>query len=372
MKNRILKGSFILVVALPAMAISYFNRPGKSDSVPIAFDQVAHTSSSSQVVDDNDSSDDNDDSIARADYREKSVALHDRLTKVTVYSDRAALTRSGKIKLKPGTQWVKFDEIASGFFPNSARVSLGSGFSGKILQVAGEQVFAKGILKAEARAKVDHLRELYGQLLGLSQRSAATDRQLSFVRELKFDAPFQRTPASVIYRPFSANMESLRTSIDEIHSKISALLSKSEGLQSQMNDLRERIALVENELRTQGSTRDQDWKTTFFVLVESKENQTGALELQYQVPNALWRPIYDLRAELDHEKGVADIKLVTAGMIEQKTGEDWKQVGVTLSSLDPVSLYLPKMNRRLLSERRTAAPAPMRAEGKAMRRDQSY
>ncbi|MBS1962716.1 MAG: mucoidy inhibitor MuiA family protein [Bdellovibrionales bacterium] len=362
MKRRQIRNSLFVSTVFATVAILYFHERAQTavvavEPAKVASDQVAVSASvatDEPVAESEDAG--SGGASGKADYRESSLALHDRLEKVTVYSDRAELTRVAKVKLKPGRQWLRFDEIAAGFFPNTARVTMGDSFSGKLVQIAGEEVFTKGILKAETRAKVDRLRGLYGELLALSQRSRATERQVQFLRDLKFDTPFARTPASTNYRPFSAKIESLRSSIDEIHAKTSELTGKSEDLHRRIADQQERISLLEHELENQSSSRDQDWRTSFYALVDSRANQTAEIELHYQVPNALWRPIYDVRAELDHDKGVAEIKLVTAGMIEQKTGEDWHQVDVTLSSLDPVALFLPPLNRRLLKETRTEAP----------------
>src|SRR5262249_22861423 len=68
----------------------------------------------------------------------------------------------------------------------------------------------------------------------------------------------------------------------------------------------------------------------------------------------------DVRAELNRETGTADIRLVTAGLVEQHTGENWEKVGLALSTLDPVPLFLPKLTRWTLAESRQEAPQPVK------------
>jgi hypothetical protein len=55
-------------------------------------------------------------------------------------------------------------------------------------------------------------------------------------------------------------------------------------------------------------------------------------------------------------KGKANINLVTMGKLDSKTGENWDEVGLTLSSIDPAPLFMPKLNRWLFSEKREEVP----------------
>lgn len=59
-----------------------------------------------------------------------------------------------------------------------------------------------------------------------------------------------------------------------------------------------------------------------------KADKKGEINLKYLVPYARWQPSY--KVELDTK--LQNLKITRMAMISQKTGEDWKNVNITLSS----------------------------------------
>jgi hypothetical protein len=90
---------------------------------------------------------------------------------------------------------------------------------------------------------------------------------------------------------------------------------------------------------------------TYLYLKKNKKGK-GNIELSYIVPNASWKPIYDLRAKLNNKDGLVEIDLITSGLIKQNTKEDWEEIDITLSTLDPYPLILPQFTRWAFKERR--------------------
>ncbi|KAG8806336.1 hypothetical protein FRC17_005068, partial [Serendipita sp. 399] len=98
------------------------------------------------------------------------------------------------------------------------------------------------------------------------------------------------------------------------------------------------------------------------------------LYLTYMVPNALWQPLYDIRATIDAEGTF--ITLQYRAKVVQSTGEDWNEVELTLSSaspqhgsaipsLEPLSLDIIEHARRYQpeSQRRTIYARPAFKKG---------
>lgn len=95
--------------------------------------------------------------------------------------------------------------------------------------------------------------------------------------------------------------------------------------------------------------------------------QRGEIKISYVVPLARWQPVY--KAELDSQSN--QIKLTRMAMIAQKTGEDWNNVKLTLSTTQPqkqvrqmspkawwVNYYEPEPARSRQYAYAEAAPAP--------------
>ncbi|KAG8829484.1 hypothetical protein FRC17_006502 [Serendipita sp. 399] len=73
--------------------------------------------------------------------------------------------------------------------------------------------------------------------------------------------------------------------------------------------------------------------TRVTVVVYAEHDGTAEIRLTYMVFNASWRPLYDLRATVGATK--TSIVLHYRAIIAQSTGEDWKEVALTLSTASP-------------------------------------
>ena len=79
--------------------------------------------------------------------------------------------------------------------------------------------------------------------------------------------------------------------------------------------------------------------------VKSDSTTELKLKLTYQIHGAQWEPVYD--ADLNTSTGKIELK--TLAQISQRTGEDWKGVDVTLSTLRPsAGTQLPDLNSWVL------------------------
>ncbi|ENV34487.1 DUF4139 domain-containing protein [Acinetobacter gerneri] len=91
------------------------------------------------------------------------------------------------------------------------------------------------------------------------------------------------------------------------------LLKKSEELQQDLDNI--------------GDNDFNQRSLKFYVQAPSN----GQIKLSYMVPYARWQPTY--KAELDSQ--TKQIKLTRMAMIAQKTGEDWNNVNLVLSTSSP-------------------------------------
>ena len=93
--------------------------------------------------------------------------------------------------------------------------------------------------------------------------------------------------------------------------------------------LEQRLAELEQDLNAIGDS-DFDQRTLKFYV---NAPQSGEIKISYIVPYARWQPTY--KAELNTQ--TKQLKLTRMAMIAQKTGEDWNNVKLTLSTSTPHS-----------------------------------
>jgi uncharacterized protein (TIGR02231 family) len=101
-------------------------------------------------------------------------------------------------------------------------------------------------------------------------------------------------------------------------------------LDEQREELQNRINTVQNQLNELRGAGGKAFKT---VTVRVAAAQPGSLDLSlaYTVPGATWAPSYDVRVASSERL----VQLDYFGLVRQSTGEDWKDVALTLSTARP-------------------------------------
>ncbi len=293
-----------------------------------------------------------------ADYRfEAQKAIH-QIKRVTVFSDQAQVTRVANLKLKSGLQWVHFEALPMELDRSTIKLrpvgAPSGGLNSSISQVVIEESFEHAHLDPAIQIKLTNLKSYYGEVLVLLSHQRAIERSLGLLSGVSFQSPF-KAESVLGFLGFTAGSESIRNSLDEISLQASKAQLEYNKNQDQIRSLNEKIEFVLAEIKGATSLSDQKWMLHVYCLLDSKAPVTGDIELSYNIPNAWWHPVYDLRAELNHESATADIRLVTGGFVEQHTGENWEDVKITLSTVDPAPLYLPKLERWAFAEKRMEA-----------------
>ena len=110
--------------------------------------------------------------------------------------------------------------------------------------------------------------------------------------------------------------------------------------------LQNKLADAEKQLNTLQQSRSelaQGASTTLreaVLLVETKATG-GNVRLSYLVDSATWAPSYTIKATTSKEK----VKVYYQAMVSQLSGEDWKDVKMTLSTATPSVVALaPKLD----------------------------
>lgn len=96
---------------------------------------------------------------------------------------------------------------------------------------------------------------------------------------------------------------------------------------AELEKLQQRLQELEQDLDAIGDSEFNQRTLKFYVNAPN----SGEIKISYMVPYARWQPIY--KAELNTQ--TKQIKLTRMAMIAQKTGEDWNNVKLALSTSTP-------------------------------------
>ncbi|GHO84663.1 mucoidy inhibitor MuiA family protein [Dictyobacter formicarum] len=276
-------------------------------------------------------------------------------TAVTVYADRALVTRKGKITLEAGEHEIRVNNLPQ-FLRDSLRAS-GHGPQGtRILNVDITTAFYPRPPEEDLARIQTELETLQHQKKLLQARQDALTDRRQWLRALgEQSKDFARGLAQGQMKPqdcsdFFSFMSSqaaqdaeaalqLQTQIEQVQFQIDA--KQREYYQRQGDEITadRQAALITVELATAGELE---------------------LEISYLVRNASWYPQYDIRVHVDGQQPRGTVELTYIGMVQQSTGESWDQVELALSTARPSqAAILPELQPWYLKEYNPPPPRPM-------------
>ena len=249
------------------------------------------------------------------------------ITAVTVYTDRAIVTRAAALDLAAtGTVEVTFENLPATLLDQSLHVSGRGAAQVTILDVTARAAYVDFTPNERVKAIEDALRALAKQRRVLDDRGAvlkAQDGSLSKLETAATSAPHKDTAPRLTIEESAK----LLVFLEEQRGKFTA---ERQSLDTQLEDL---AAKVDAAQRTLNELRGAGGRATKTVTVRLDATTVGTLNLalSYTVPGASWTPSYDARVN-SNEKTIA---LAYHGVVQQNTGEDWKNVALTLSTARP-------------------------------------
>lgn len=271
-----------------------------------------------------------------------------RVTGVTVYREGALVTREAKLTLPPGDHRILLEEIPSVADPNSVRIT-GVGNGGLILGgVEVSQEYRAANLTPEYRQLEGELQALTAEIGALDDRQKSINSLREFLAGLKASAG-QESSKDLLARGFA--VDSWQKAFQFLSERLNALSAEERGMVPRRKEISEKLEVTRqklSQLASQGGT--QRW--TAAVLAASARGGEVTLQASYLAQGASWRPLYDARLE----PATGKVELVWQAQISQNTGEDWKDVGVSLSTTRPAAgIDLPQLASL------TLVPAPIAA-----------
>ena len=247
------------------------------------------------------------------------------ISAVTVYTDRAVVTRTASVELAAGTTELVFANLPQALNERSLQVSGRGTAQALILDVSAKQTYVDFTPNARVKELEDLLKGYGKQVRGLDDRANLLNAQQASLDRMEtalFAPPTKDVPRPDLTQ-FTNSLNYLTEQKGKLATERASLDESKEELQNKINTVQQQL----NELRGSGG---KAFKT---VTVRVSAPAAGSLDvaLSYTVPGASWAPSYDARV-LSTERAVA---LGYFGIVRQNTGEDWKNVLLTLSTARP-------------------------------------
>lgn len=259
---------------------------------------------------------------------------------VTVYQDRARVTRRNTVELEVGTHELTVQDLTLLLDPDSVRAS-GEGTAR--VRLLGVDVRRTFFTETPSVPAADLKRRLQEKLDGdqvLQDEATLLDSQLGMLTGISEHAGENLARGIGLGRAKVADGDALLSFVGAQHAQFSG---RKREIAVRRRELAAEIKVLEMELKRLAGASPRERYTATIGLEVLTDGQF-ALELEYTtIGGAHWRPQYDLR--LIEGVGEPRVELTYLGQVQQSTGEDWPNVDLTLSTARPaVSAELPKLS----------------------------
>jgi uncharacterized protein (TIGR02231 family) len=256
-----------------------------------------------------------------------------RICEVTVYTDRALVTRRGTVALTGNERKLAIASIPATLETESVRATGAGTVAVRLLGVRSERVFSSEPAGDRTAELTQEILELETQKRAIYDKITARKIQLKFVEGL--------SEKSVGF--FSSSIAKQQVGLNETGELLNFLgtnylkyVSAIAQHERQQRKLDNQIKAVKEKLQQVRTSHSQE---SFNIIVAIEPSGSGNFELQlsYVVKGASWTPLYDLRVNTTNNQ----INLHYLADVKQNTGEDWTGVALTLSTAKPGLGSLP-------------------------------
>ncbi|MFJ4650160.1 mucoidy inhibitor MuiA family protein [Nocardia sp. NPDC088792] len=271
------------------------------------------------------------------------TTLDTAITAVTVYPDRARVTRSGKASLAAGEHRIRVSPLPVSLLRDSIRVA----GQGEVTVLGVDVVTERQAEPSDEQvsALLARMRELDAAMNQLADADRASEARIKFLERLA------RESAEQLAKTDEARVIAFGDSLESQYSAVHTARRDRERLRQE--HIREHQALERRLADLRGKTKPD--AQAAIITVEAADPVTVDLELSYVVRGASWHSSYDLRL------GDAGLSLRWFGLIQQSTGEDWPECRLQLSTARPAqAVDIPELSPWFISPAVPATPVPRR------------
>ncbi|WP_299452656.1 mucoidy inhibitor MuiA family protein [uncultured Microscilla sp.] len=245
------------------------------------------------------------------------------ISSVTVFGDRAEVTRTAELSLATGEHLLLFDRLPEKIEQKSVQVN---GVGNAVLaSVKFKVAHYEEVPDEDKKALMDEQQRLEDELAHLQNKSTRLDNEKKFIENItiKLTTPIEDDMPTLdpaewekMFEFYSQKSEALDEAIFANEKEQRTWQSKIEKIEKQLQ------ALKYDDTRTKNQVE---------VIVQMKAEGSLQLQLSYIVYGAQWKPFYDLRVSTEAKK----MNLTYNALVTQNTGEEWQGVTLKLSTAQP-------------------------------------
>jgi len=275
----------------------------------------------------------------------EAVTLVSEVTAVTVYSDRARVTRVATADVTTESRLFAFRKLPGWVDDGSVRVSASAG---RIVDVRVERSFlAKPTDKSWLKAEEEH-KDLTNRLAALDDEIAVLNAQAAQIEAIKAFSLDKITKDTTIG---DVSVQSYGDVLAFISDSLRATAKARRDVQIQRDAITPLFEASARRLEEVKSLMSLE-ETTVLVTLQSSRPTPSTVELTYMMPGATWEPMHELRVSTSDSK---EVEVISFAAVTQTSGEDWGDAELSFSTQSTVqSVRIPELEALTLGDTSTA------------------
>jgi len=259
------------------------------------------------------------------------LAATSRVGAVMVFPSGAEVTRLGRVKLDPGDHAIIFADLPARAISNSIRVEAKANGRLEIGSVDSRRLFVPRSDSANAASErkriEDAIEKLRDEKSALEGAIKAAEAQRTLINNL----------AQLPTRPQPANAGAAEPDWALLFQLIGQRSGEAQktilDTQIRVRELDRQVKDLEGKLASLAPSQEERTELKLFVNAESALE--ADIAIHYQVTSASWIPLYEARLATGTKALAPKLQLLRRASIQQKSGESWDDVGLSLSTTRP-------------------------------------
>ncbi len=283
--------------------------------------------------------------------------------KVTVFSDRARVTRRAMAHVTTEPTIFAFRKLPGWVDDGSVRVAASAG---RIVDVRVERSFlARATDEKWKRAEARH-QALTNQLAALADETSVLDAQKAQIESIKAFSLEKITKDTTIGE---ISVESYGDVLSFITASLRATAKARREVARKRDKIAPEFAASSRTLEELKSLRKLE-ETTVLVTLQSSQDAQSTVDLTYMMPGATWEPKHELRVSTTDAKKV---EVISFAVVTQTSGEDWGNAELSFSTQSSVqAVRIPELEALTLGDTHTATRTLTSKTSSFVRAQQAY
>ncbi len=254
-----------------------------------------------------------------------SLEVPSRIISVTVFTDRAMITRRVSISVVKGDNNITLQDLPAQLDASS-------------IQVKGTGVFSLRNVKISNRYMTDVNSSRMKELLKKKEDFQNTlEESRDAGVEAKSEKAFVQNIAAMLTRsgenaPGEMDPDKWIKMVNFYREKLQQLDGELRSTNRTIKGIEKEITKIDREIQSIGYQNNTSVKVLTVTLTAPSAGK-GTLDVSYLVPGPHWIPEYTIKIDDRHKSA----SLMYRAVVYQSTGEDWKNVTLSLSTAKPAA-----------------------------------